>query len=200
VHLFFELFTLGAFIACWVHAARRHGRAGAAFYGALVFLGAVREVAVAAWDVLYGFAPLTLMLGPAPVLAAIIWAFSIYAAVTWVERVTGRGLSDPPDGPWPLRAYLLAALFMMALAGFYEPFLELVGMAQWEPGTRATGGVPWIALIGYPTLTVGFLVLWRGIGRVPGIGTRWAVAVPSLVALAVGHGLGLQALKSWLGW
>lgn len=200
MHLFFELFTLGAFIACWVHASRRHGRSGVAFYGALALLGAVREVAVAAWDVLYGFAPLSLMLGPAPVLAAVIWAFSIYAAVTWTELVTGRGLSDPPAEAWPLRVYLLAALFMMALAGFYEPFLELVGLAKWEDGTRATHGVPWIALVGYPTLTVGFLVLWRWLGRLRGRGARWAVAVPALVALAVGHGLGLQALKSLLGW
>lgn len=200
MHLFFELFTLGAFVACWVHAARRHGRLGAVFYGALACLGAVREVAVAAWEVLYGFAPLALMLGPAPVLAAIIWAFSIYAAVTWVELVTGHGLSDPPGEPWPLRVYLLAGLFMMALAGFYEPFLELVGTAQWEDGTRATRGVPWIALVGYPTLTVGFLALWRWLGRLRGAWVRWVVAGPSLAALAVGHGFGLQALKGLLGW
>lgn|GEM_PF-5533278 len=177
------------------------------FFGALFVLGFVRESLVALYDLLYGFAPLTFSVGKAPLIAAVIWGFSIYAAVTWTEAV-GWGSAfeefeeeerrgDRSPGP---RFYLGAALFMIALACFYEPFLDLVGMARWEVGTRTTLGVPWIALVGYPTLTVPFLALWTGLRRRVSGGRRWFLTFAALPVLALVHGWGLQALKDGLGW
>lgn len=195
VHLLVETLTLLVFLVCLIHAAWRHGRTGAGFLGALLLVGFVREGYVALRDVLYGFAPLHLMLGPAPLIASVIWGLSIYAAVVWATEVTGQGeLGAPAPGP---RFYAAAALFMMALAGFYEPFLELVGMARWEPGTRATFGVPWIALVGYPSLSVAFLLTYHHLRAPRG---RRLIYPLTLVLLAVSHAWGLDALKYHLGW
>lgn len=207
MRLFLELFTLAAFIVCGVHAARRHGIAGLGFFAALALLGAVRETAVAAYDVLYGFAPRTLSLGPTPLIAAVIWAFSIYTAVTWTEVMTDR--RPLATGEWRAVDLLSVGVFMLCLAGFYEPFLGRVGMAQWEAGTRATMGVPWIALVGYPTLSVAFCALWwwlgppgRNSGRTPRR-PRWmrvGGVTTGVLLLAVVHAFGLQALKDFLAW
>ena len=197
MHLFLELITLAFFLITVAHAIVLRGRSGAAFFGSLLFLGFVRENFVVLRRVLYGFAPLTLQLGKAPLIAAIIWGYSIYLAVVWAEAMTGESIEDRrPSG----RFLVLTALFMMALAGFYEPFLSLVGMARWEPGTRESFGIPWIALIGYPSLTVLFLLLWcRVMLRRPGA-ARTAVLLASLACLAVLHAAGLQGLKDLLGW
>jgi hypothetical protein len=197
VHLFLELITLAFFLITVAHAVALRGRSGAAFFGSLLFLGFVRENFVVLRKILYGFAPLTLQLGKAPLIAAIIWGYSIYLAVVWAEVVTGESIEDrKPSG----RFLGLTGLFMMTLAGFYEPFLSLVGMARWEPGTRATLGVPWIALIGYPSLTILFLLLWcRVMRRRPGA-ARTGALFASLTLLALLHAAGLQGLKDLLGW
>jgi hypothetical protein len=199
VHLFVELLTLVFFLACVAHAFRFRGRTGLAFFGAMLLLGFLRENFVTLRDILYGFAPLHLRLGRAPLIAAIIWGYSIYAAVVWTEAVTGEPLEGPRRPT--ARFLLLAALFMMALACFYEPFLALIHMARWQPGTRATLGVPWIAVVGYPALAVPFLLLWSGtLRRSARPGTRAATLLLVLPPLALGHALGLQALKDALGW
>ena len=151
---------------------------------------------VAIREILYGFAPLHLHLGRAPLIATIIWGLSIYAAIVFAEEVTG----EPARRRIPSAKTLGAvALFMIALAGFYEPFLARVGMARWQEGTRATLGVPWIALVGYPTLAVGFLLLWGWVAR-RAKSLRFAILVLGIPALAIGHAFGLQALKDSLGW
>jgi len=197
MHLFIELLTLLFFLATVAHAVRLRGRSGAGLFGALLFLGFVRENFVILRQVLYGFVPLTLMLGKAPLIASIIWGYSIYLAVLWAEVMTGESLEDRrPSG----RFLALAALFMMALAGFYEPFLKLIDMARWQPGTRATLDVPWIALIGYPSLTVLFLLLWcRLMRRPPGAG-RTALLLAGLTFISLLHVVVLQGLKDLLGW
>ena len=196
MHLFIELFTFGCFVAVLVHAAWCREGEGLALFGSLVALGFVRENAVVLRGLLYGFAPLHLMLGKAPLIATIIWGFSIYAALVWAQEATGEpiGLRTPS-----VRVLGAVALFMIALACFYEPFLRLIGMARWQEGTRATLGVPWIALVGYPTLAVGFLALWGG-AAARGAGVRFAVLVVGIPALALGHAFGLQAVKRALGW
>lgn len=197
MHLFLELLTLAAFLACAAHAVRRRGaREGALLFAALLLLGVVRENAVVLREILYGFAPLRLVLGRAPLIAGVVWGYSIYAAVVWAETVTrGRASLGRPS----VRLLALAALFMLALPGLYEPFLARVEMARWEPGTRATAGVPWIALVGYPSLTALFLLVWWGAARLRTAARIFALAglVP---AFAVAHALGLAALKRWLGW
>ncbi len=197
MHLFIELFTLGAFLCVLIHAARTRGRrSGVALLAALFLLGLLRENAVAIRSLLYDFAPLTLNLGRAPLIATIIWGFSIYAALVFAEETTG----EPIGGRIPsARALGAVALFMIALVGFYEPFLARIGMARWQEGTRSTLGVPWIALVGYPTLSVGFLLLW-GLSSERKIALRLAVLFLGLPALALGHAFGLQALKGALGW
>lgn len=204
MHFFIELLTLVFFLACVAHAVLLRGRTGLAFFGAMLLLGFLRENFVALRDILYGFAPLHLRLGRAPLIAAIIWGYSIYAAAVWAETVTGEPLEGPrdPDAPRPTARFLvLVALFMMALACFYEPFLALIHMARWQPGTRATLGVPWIALVGYPALAVPFLLLWSWAMRWSARpATRAATLLLILPLLALGHALGLQALKNALGW
>lgn len=177
-------------------------------------------------ELLYGFAPLTLRLGAAPLIAAVIWGFSIYAAVVWAEEITGRRFGPAPvaatgaagaaDGvariaPAPRTgarsaslpaAGLLAlvALFMVALPGFYEPFLATVGMARWQEGTRTLWGVPWIALVGYPALAVPALAIHAAAARLGRRPLHRAAALATgLGALAVAHAWGLQALKRLLG-
>lgn len=196
MHLFIEILTLVFFLACAAHAAAR-GRQGAAFFGAMLLLGFLRENFVTVRDILYGFSPLHLMFGRAPLIASIIWGYSIYAAVVWTETVTGDRLEDRRPS---LRFLGLTALFMIALACFYEPFLTLIHMARWQPGTRATLGVPWITWIGYSTLAVLFLLLWGwAMERKTSAGRAAALLLP-LPLLAFGHAWGLQAVKTALGW
>lgn len=196
MHLFIELFTLGAFLAIAWHAARTRGRAGVALLSALFLLGLIRENAVAIRALLYDFAPLALNLGRAPLIATIIWGFSIYAALVFAEEITGEALGNRVPSA---RALGAVALFMIALVGFYEPFLARIGMARWQEGTRATLEVPWIALIGYPTLSVGFLLLWGWAAR-RSRALRVAILALGLPALALAHAFGLQALKRSLDW
>jgi hypothetical protein len=205
LHLFIELLTLVFFLACVAHSVLLRGRTGLAFFGVLLLLGFLRENFVVLRDILYGFAPLHLRLGRTPLIAAIIWGYSIYAAVVWAETVTGESLEGPrdPDAPRRPTARFLAlvAFFMMALACFYEPFLALIHMARWQPGTRATLGVPWIALVGYPALAVPFLFLWSwALRRSTRPAARAATLLLVLPLLALGHALGLQALKNALEW
>jgi hypothetical protein len=111
--------------------------------------------------------------------------------------MTGESLEDRrPSG----RFLALAALFMIALAGFYEPFLKLIDMARWQPGTRTTLDVPWITLIGYPSLTVLFLLLWCKLMRRPPGVARAVLLLASLTALAFLHADSLQDLKDLLRW
>jgi hypothetical protein len=99
------------------------------------------------------------------------------------------------------RSLGLVALFMLALASFYEPFLALTGMARWEDGTRTTGSVPWIALVGYPSLAVAFLALYGGItGVLRSPGPRLLALGLAMPALGLAHAWALLALKRLLGW
>ncbi|MEP7011009.1 MAG: hypothetical protein ABJC13_11860 [Acidobacteriota bacterium] len=196
MHLFIELFTLASFLAIFGHAAWSRGRSGVGLISTLFLLGLLRENAVAIRALLYDFAPLTLHLGRAPLIATIIWGFSIYAALVFAEEVVGEPIGRRIP---PARALGAVALFMIALVGFYEPFLAHVGMARWQEGTRSTLGVPWIALVGYPTLAVGFLLLW-GWAAQRTIAFRVAILGLGLPSLALGHAFGLQALKTALGW
>ncbi|MFP5287164.1 MAG: hypothetical protein ACLGI9_15595, partial [Thermoanaerobaculia bacterium] len=132
MHLFIELLTLAFFLGTVAHAVVLRGRTGAAFFGAMFLLGFLRENFVILRDMLYGFSPLHLMLGRAPLIASIVWGYSIYTAVIWAETVSGERLETRrPSG----RFLGLVALFMMALACFYEPFLALIRMAKWQAGT-----------------------------------------------------------------
>lgn len=196
MHLFIEIFTFLAFLATVWHAGATRGREGVALLSALFLLGLLRENAVAIRSLLYDFAPLALHLGRAPLIATIIWGFSIYAALVFAKEVSGETIGR---GVPSARALGAVAIFMIALVGFYEPFLARIGMARWQEGTRATVGVPWIALIGYPTLAVGFLILWGWAAR-RSRALRLAVLSLGLPALALGHAFGLQALKGALGW
>jgi hypothetical protein len=196
--LFFEIFTLASALVAWLHAWARRGAAGAWLLGSLLALGWIRETFVALRDLLYGFPVLDLIFGGTPVMAAVIWSFSIYAGICWWEEVSGWRWSERPPAMGPLGA---VAGFMVLLACFYEPFLALTGMARWEPGTRTTAGVPWIALIGYPSLTLLFLA---GYGAVV---ARWPAGLARLLTLAlllpglaVAHAWGLQQLKRALDW
>lgn len=199
LHLFLELFTLASFVVTSVWAARRWGRDGAWLAGLLFALGAVRENYVAVERYLYGFADLTLDLGRAPLIAAIVWGFSILAGVSAAEALLGRRFEP---GRRPRVAELaIVAFFLVALAGFYEPLLARVGMARWEPDTLTLGGVPAIALVGYPTFAVlSLLVVGAILERWRGGGARLAAAALAVPALAVLHASGLQALKRALGW
>lgn len=203
MHLFIETLTLVFFLGCAAHAVATRGRSGAALFGAMLLLGFLRENFVTLRDILYGFGPLHLRFGRAPLIASIIWGYSIYAAVVWAEAVSegrgGRGerLEDRrPSG----RFLALAALFMIALACFYEPFLALIHMARWQAGTRTTLGVPWITWIGYPTLAVLFLFLWGWAMERRTVAGRAAALLVPLPVLACGHAAALQALKTALGW
>lgn len=196
--LFAELITLLFFLLCIAHAVALRGAEGAWFFGALLTLGLVRENFVALYRYLYEFAPLTLMLGLAPLIGSIIWGYSIYLCVVWVEGVTGEALSSLR----PTVKFLgLSTFFMASLACFYEPFLSLIGMARWEPDTWFVLGVPPIALVGYSSLAVFFLLAWSWALRKEKQGThRAALLAATLILIALGHATGLQTLKSWLGW
>jgi hypothetical protein len=196
VHLFIEILTVLFFLGFVAHAAILRGAAGVAFFGALLLLGFLRENFVVLWDLLYDFAPLHLMFGRAPLIASIIWGYSIYAAMVWAEAVSGEQYGTRrPSG----RFLALVALFMIALACFYEPFLARIGMARWQAGTRSVLGVPLITWIGYPSLAVGFLFLWGWAMERGSRAKRAAALLIPLPFLAVGHALGLQALKNALG-
>ena len=203
MHLFIELITLLFFLITVAHGLRRWRTTGLWFFAALFFLGFARENFVVLRDYLYGFAPLSLMLGKAPMIASIIWGYTIYIAVCWAEAMSGHLLVDEEGRVRQPSTTFLAwvALFMIATVGFYEPFLELIGMARWEEGTRATSGIPWIALIGYPSLAVPFLALWSlASRRFPSPSVRLLAYALLLTPLAVLHAGGLQKLKDLLGW
>lgn len=199
VHLLFELAIAGGFAATVVWAGRRFGRDGLWLAGFLFALGALRENFVALARLLYGFSDVTFELGAAPLIAALVWGFSILAAVAAGEALGGRRFD--PAAPADGRLLAIAALFLAALAGFYEPLLARVGMARWEAGTLEVAHVPAIALVGYPTLGVAALALsgWIQARRRAGAPrlAAYAVAAP---LLALAHAAGLQALKRWLGW
>ncbi len=198
LHLFLELFTVASFLACAIASMRTRGALGAWLYVTVTLLGAVRENFVIFERWLYGFADLSLMLGRAPVVSAVIWAFSIDAGVAFAERVTGEPLAP---GRLSARFHAAVALFLIALAGFYEPFLRIVDMARWEPGTARVLDIPKIALIGYPTLAVAFLALWSWVlGRWSSLRARLIAFALVLPALAWTHAWGLVRLKRWLGW
>lgn len=202
LHLFLELVTLACFLAVAAHAAWLRGWAGLGLVVALLWVGFVRENFVLLRELLYGFAPLHLRLGRAPMIAAVVWPYSIYLAVVWAEVMTGETL-ERSDRSRRLSGRFLGgvALFMMALACFYEPVLGRVGMARWQEGTRVTLGVPWIALVGYPTLACAALLAWTWTrGRVVSPLRRAGLLLPLLAALALAHAWGLQALKDRLGW
>jgi hypothetical protein len=198
MHLLLELLTVAFTALAGLHAWARRGSGGLWLFGSLLLLGAVREGFVAFRELLYGFAPLHLEVGGTPLIAAVVWAFSIYAAVCWSEEVGGPRLGA---GVPAARTLGLVALFMTALACFYEPFLALTDMARWEAGTRATGGVPWVALIGYPTLAVAFLAAHGAVaGRLRHPAARLLALAVVVPALALAHAWGLQQLKRLLGW
>lgn len=165
MHLFIEVFTLASFLAIVSHATWSRGRSGLALLSALFLLGLLRENAVAIREILYGFAPLALRLGRAPLIATIIWGFSIYAALVFAEEVTGQPIGDSVPSVTALGA---VALFM-------------------------------IALVGYPALAVGFLLLWGWAVR-RATSLRLAILAFGIPALALGHAFGLQALKDLLAW
>ncbi len=199
LHLFLELFTLASFLLAGFWAWRRWSRDGLWLYGFLFLLGGVRENFVVLERVLYGYADLTLMLGRAPLIGAIIWGFSIAAAIAAAEAIRSQPFRVDRR---PLGAELaLVALFLVALAGFFEPLLKLVGMARWQAGTVTLLDVPKIALVGYPTFAVLSLLVSGWIFE------RFAAGRSRLVALllatpvlAAGHAWGLQLLKEALGW
>ena len=198
MHLFVELFTLFSFLACVAEALRSRGATGAWFFFAALTMGVVRENCVIVRDYLYGYAPLTLMIGKAPLIGAIIWGFSIYAGIVWAERISGRGFDrTAPSG----RFIGLVCLFLLSLAFFFEPFLKLIDMARWQAGTRSYLDVPLIALIGYPSMTALFLLVWGplvGPSRPPA--RRAGVIVLAMTAISLLHVVALQGLKSMLGW
>lgn len=199
LHLFLELFTLASFVATVAWAGRRYGRDGWWLAGFLAALGAVRENFVVLERYLYGFADLTLMLGRAPLIAAVIWGFSILAGAAAAEAILGR---DFRTGAPPRAAELgVVALFLLALAGFFEPFLALVEMARWEPGTAAVAGVPKIAVVGYPTFAVLSLAVggWL-LGRFRATAPRLVALALAVPALALGHAWALARVKAALGW
>jgi len=198
VLIFAELVTLFFFLLCIAHAIAMRGREGAWLFGALLGLGLVRENFVALYKLLYDFAPLTLRLGVAPLIGSIIWGYSIYLCLVWVEVMSGERLSGKSPSP---RFLALCALFMMALACFYEPFLKLIGMARWEEGTWLVLDIPPIALIGYSSLAVLFLLAWSWALRRGWHSGRRALALSAvLLPIALGHAMGLQLLKNLLRW
>ncbi|MEM7052280.1 MAG: hypothetical protein AAF604_21615 [Acidobacteriota bacterium] len=183
---FVEWLTL-AFVAVSAFHAWKTGRG--ALFAFLLAAGLVRENFVALREILYGFASLSLNFGKAPAMAAVIWAYSIYAALVWAEHIR-------PHIQAAARI-ALACLFMVALVPFYEPFLAALEMARWEDGTRMTAGIPWIALIGYPTFTLILLALYERFENRPG---SWPSLVLGTLLGAIGHAWGLQELKNLLGW
>jgi hypothetical protein len=200
MHLFIELLVLAAFVATMTHLVRGR-RDGAWLLCSFAVAGWVRESFVIVMRYLYGFAPLALVLGATPVISFVIWGFSIYAALLWAETVVdparlGAGERHPGG-----RLLAGVALFMVALAVFYEPFLKLIAMARWEAGTRATLDVPWIALVGYPSMAVLLLLVHATVmRRTRGVAAWVAALVAAMSTLAVAHAAALQQLKRALGW
>lgn len=196
MELFLELTTYAfCTVVAW-HAWTLRGPRGLSFLFALLVLGFVRENFVVLRDILYGYGDL-LTLGAAPILGAVIWGYSLYVAVCWTEEMTGERLDDLHPSS---KFLLLVGLFMLALVGFYEPFLDLVDMARWQDGTQTTLGMPWIALVGYPSLTVPFVVLWCRLTRIRDRALRWTGVALAVPLLAVAHAWGLAWLKAALGW
>ncbi len=203
MHLFIELITLAFLLLTVVHGLRTRGRTAIWLFVALLYAGFVRESYVALQEILYGFAPLGLMLGKAPLIASIIWAYSIYLAICWAEAFRAEDLTmEAPTQRAPSGPFLASVgLFMVTLVGFYEPFLELIGMARWEEGTRATLGVPWIALVGYPSFAIPCLLVWSWVMRALRTrAQRLGTLAMGLGLLGLGHAAGLKALKDALGW
>ena len=199
LHLFLEVFTLASFVATGFWARRRWGRDGVWLYGFLFLLGVARENFVVLERVLYGYADLALMLGAAPLIGAVIWGFSIVVAMAATEAI--RGAPFALDRPPRAAELALVGLAMIALAGFYEPFLAAVEMARWQPGTATLAAVPKIALVGYPSFAL--LSLWAVgsiLGRVRRAGARVAAGLLVGIPLAVAHAWSLQRLKEALGW
>lgn len=196
MHLFIELLVVLAFMATMVHLWRRPG--GGWLLLSFAVAGWVRETYVLLMRYLYGFAPLTLVLGPTPVISFVIWGFSIYAALLFAETLTGTAAGDRHPHPSLLAA---VAVFMMTLAIFYEPFVKLIAMARWESGTRTTLDVPWIALVGYPTMAVALLAAHATVLRkVRATLARTIALLVTMSVIAVGHAAGLQRLKDALDW
>jgi hypothetical protein len=199
LHLFLELATLAAFVATGFWLRARFGRDGVWLYGFLFVLGGVRENFVILDRVLYGYADLTLMLGRAPLIGAIIWGFSIAAAIAASEAILRRPFRT--DRAPRADELALVATFLVALAGFFEPFLKQVEMARWQEGTATILDIPKIALVGYPSFAVASLAVagWL-IGRYRATRSRLAALGVATLPLALGHAWGLQRLKEALGW
>ena len=199
LHLFLELFTLGSFVATGFWAGRRFGTDGLWLYGFFFALGALRENYVALERVLYGYADFTFMFGRAPLVGAVIWGFSIAAAIAAAEAIRREPFRI--DRVPSAAELLLVALCLVALAGFFEPFLKLVGMARWEEGTAKVLDVPKIALVGYPTFAVVSLACGGWIlGRYGGARARLSAFALATPVLALGHAWALGRLKDALGW
>lgn len=210
MHLFIELVVIAAFVAAMAHAVARFGlKPGLVYAGALLWLGVAREAFVVIGDYLYGFAPLTFEIGRLPLVAALIWGFCIHAAVVFAEVVTGESLVESlvPTRRYgglelrPSAVFLVAtAVFLESLACFFEPFLKLIGMARWEAGTRTLLDIPWIALVGYPTMALLFLPLFAATARAV-TGRRLVSSLAIRVGfVGVAHAWALQGLKRALGW
>jgi len=195
--LFVELFALISFLLCVAHAIYFRRSLGAIYFVSTFYMGFVRENFVLIRQILYGFIRLTLILGKAPLIATIVWAYSIYVSISWAEEVGGEKFSE--KNSWKFIA--LVCLFMIALAFFYEPFLKLIGMARWETGTRVFLDTPLIALVGYPTMTLLYLCLWRWImTRYIRTASRLIVFLILIPPVAIFHALALQAMKTFLRW
>ncbi len=198
MHLFLELVTLGATILCFWHAVRTRGAEGGWLFASALFMGFFREGFVVARDYLYGYADLTLMIGRVPVIGAIIWSYCIWLAVVWVERVSGERIGT---ARLTARACALVAVFLVALACFFEPFLKLVDMARWQTGTWKVLDLPMIATIGYPTMTLLFLWIFGAVARRVPAGPRRGAALAAALAFgSAAHVVVLQALKTRIGW
>ena len=192
--LFVEVVVLAFFVGIAAELLIARGSEGAWFLGAIVAAAFLRENSVALHRVLYEFAPLKVFLGKAPMVATVIWAVSIELSRLWAETVLA---------PRARRAARLAAVaaFMVALAFFYEPFLKAIRFARWEPGTRTFLDVPWIAMIGYPTFAVLFLIVFETVlERFRKPLPRLAAFGVLLPAIAFAHAAGLTALKRAMGW
>lgn len=199
LHLFLELFTLASFVATGWWAWRRFGRDGLWLHGFLFALGGVRENFVVLQRVLYGYADLHLLIGRAPAIGAVIWGFAIAAGIAAAEAL--RREPFRPDRLPRAGELGWVALFLVALAGFFEPFLKTVEMARWQPGTATVLDVPKIALVGYPSFAVAsLLVAGVLLGRFRRPGPRLLSLALAVPPLALGHAWGLQRLKDALGW
>ena len=190
---FVEVVVLVFFVGVSWGVVRRHGADGAWFIGMVALAGFARENWVSIHRILYEFAPLRVFVGKAPLVATVIWAVSIELARIW---------SDVVLGPRSVRSSRWAgvALFMVSLAFFYEPFLKAIRFARWEPGTRTFLDVPWIAMIGYPTLALVILAGFEGGMKIRTRLARIGWLFLFVPLLAIGHGAGLAALKHRLRW